>query len=64
MRDARQALGLSQEDIAEAAGCSRVHIGLIESGQRTPSLELLCKIAEALKTSAGFLLGEEANHVS
>ena len=41
--------GLTQEDLAEKVGVSRVYIGYVEQGRNTPSLEILEKISKALK---------------
>lgn len=41
---------MTQEKLAEKTGVSRVYIGYIEQGRNTPSLEMLEKIAKALKT--------------
>lgn len=46
----------SQEDLADVLRISRTHIGHIEQGRRMPSLELLEKIARALKVSPKDLL--------
>ncbi len=40
---------MTQEDLAEKVGVSRVYIGYVEQGRNTPSLEILDKIAKALK---------------
>jgi len=45
----RNDLGMTQEDLAEKVGVSRVYIGYVEQGRNTPSLEILEKIAKALK---------------
>jgi len=45
----RNELGMTQEDLAEKVGVSRVYIGYVEQGRNTPSLEILEKIAKALK---------------
>lgn len=45
----RQGLGISQEQFAFKLGISRTHAGHIEQGRRSPSLEMLDKIAKALK---------------
>ena len=46
----------TQEDLAEKVGVSRVYIGYVEQGRNTPSLEILEKIAKALKVSITDLL--------
>jgi len=45
----RSEFGMTQEDLAEKVGVSRVYIGYVEQGRNTPSLEILEKIAKALK---------------
>lgn len=46
----------SQEELADILRISRTHMGHIEQGRRTPSLELLEKVARALKISPKDLL--------
>ncbi|OGG34820.1 hypothetical protein A2363_00025 [Candidatus Gottesmanbacteria bacterium RIFOXYB1_FULL_47_11] len=50
----RQELGITQEELADRLNLSRTHMGHIEQGRRSPSLEVLNKIAKALKTSPKF----------
>ena len=45
----RKEMDMTQEDLAEKVGVSRVYIGYVEQGRNTPSLEILEKIAKALK---------------
>lgn len=52
----RNDLGITQEDLAEKVGVSRVYIGYVEQGRNTPSLEILEKIAKSLKISITDLL--------
>lgn len=47
----RKAKNLSQEDLADLSQISRVYMGYIEQGRRSPTLEIIAKIAEALKVS-------------
>jgi transcriptional regulator with XRE-family HTH domain len=56
VRQRREALGLSQESLAEAAAFDRTYISLIERGQRNPSFTNLCRLAAALDTSPSDLL--------
>ena len=44
----RKIRGFSQEGLAEKAGTSTTHIGMIEIGKKFPSVHMLEKIAEAL----------------
>jgi transcriptional regulator with XRE-family HTH domain len=43
----RAAKGLTLEDAAELAGIHRTHLGLIEKGQRQPTLQVAMQLAEA-----------------
>ena len=47
---------MTQEDLAEKVGVSRVYIGYIEQNKNTPSLEILEKIARALKVKISELI--------
>jgi DNA-binding XRE family transcriptional regulator len=44
----RIAAGMSQDDLAKAAGISRIAIARYETGERTPSIITAVKIANAL----------------
>ncbi len=52
----RNKAGLSQEEVAYLVGVSRVYMGYIEQGRSVPSLELLAKIAKALKVKLSDLV--------
>lgn len=56
IKRARKATDYSQEELADKVRISRTHMGHIEQGRRTPSLEVLEKIARALKVSIKDLL--------
>ena len=47
---------LKQEDLAERAGLSTKYIGVIERGEKIPSLETFCLLSNALEVSADILL--------
>jgi putative transcriptional regulator len=47
----RQALDLSQQQLAEIVGCSRQTIISIETGCKNPSVEIALKISYALNTT-------------
>lgn len=46
----RKELELTQEDVADRVGISRAYMGYIEQGRNAPSLEILEKIANVLKS--------------
>ena len=48
IRARRQALGYSQEELAEIVNRTPSHIGQIERGDSFPSVEILIKIGEGL----------------
>ena len=45
----RKITGLTQEDLADNLNISRTHMGHIEQGRKSPSMQLLEKIARKLK---------------
>ncbi len=51
----RKAKGYTQEELAEHIGISRTHMGHIEQGRKSPSLELIDKIAKKLKVKVSEL---------
>lgn len=55
IQKARKQIGYSQEELAEMLRISRTHMGHIEQGRKSPSLELLEKIARALKIKVSTL---------
>jgi Predicted transcription factor, homolog of eukaryotic MBF1 len=59
---ARQALGISQEELAFRAGLHRTYIGMVERAERSISLQNAKKIADALHINLDILLknGEES----
>src|SRR5579864_3050224 len=48
LKEARLALGLSQQSLARKLGVRASHIGYLEQGRRRPSLKLLGDLADAL----------------
>jgi transcriptional regulator with XRE-family HTH domain len=56
VRARRQELGWSQERLALKAGINRTYIASLESGARNPSLELIARLAAAMKVDAGELV--------
>jgi transcriptional regulator with XRE-family HTH domain len=48
----RKELGLTQEKLAEKINTASTYIAMIESGKRTPSFNMIERIAEILKVDA------------
>lgn len=56
---ARQALGISQEELAFKAGLHRTYIGMVERAERSISLKNAKKIADALNVKIDTLLNND-----
>ena len=56
VRRLREARGLTQETLAEAAGISATYVGFIERGDSIPTLSVILQIAGALKVRPAELL--------
>ena len=54
--EARKALGLTQEELADRAEVSSTHISVLERGVKLPNLDTFIAIANALGVSADYLL--------
>jgi transcriptional regulator with XRE-family HTH domain len=58
VRRRREQAGLSQEALGDRAGLHRVYVYLVEKGRRSPSIDVVHKLATGLDTSMASLLGE------
>jgi transcriptional regulator with XRE-family HTH domain len=56
-------VGVSQEQLANAALVERSHMGKIERGEHMPNLVLILRIAEALQVRPGLLVDEVVTYV-
>jgi transcriptional regulator with XRE-family HTH domain len=63
MRGRRSELGLSQADLAQAAGLDLSQVQDYETGKREPLLSQAAAIADALKISVGELAGKPSHRV-
>jgi transcriptional regulator with XRE-family HTH domain len=61
LKEAREYLALSQEEVAQALNLPRSAISLIETGQRRVDALELKKLAALYKRSTDHFTGEEAN---
>jgi transcriptional regulator with XRE-family HTH domain len=57
VRAAREAKGLTQAALAEAADVHRITLVRIEQGQMMPTIEVLTRIADVLGVSLDHLVG-------
>ncbi len=58
----RKEAGITQRELAEAAGVSREFITVLEAGYKIPPLATLCGIAEKLDVTIDYLIyGDKAN---
>ena len=60
MKIARMESDMKQEDLAKAVGVTRQTIGLIESGEYNPTLNLCIAICRALGKTLNDLFWEES----
>ena len=58
LRNERENLGLTQEDLGKAVGLSSEFISLLELGKRMPSLDSLKSISEFLKKDVSYFIRE------
>lgn len=56
LRKRRQALKLTQQELAESLGVTPQHISAIEQDDRAPSLPFLAKLAEELGVTVDYLV--------
>ena len=56
IRELRLEKGLSQEKLADLAGCDRTYVGMLERKLGNPSLRVLVEIARALEVPVNALL--------
>ena len=63
LKDAREAKGLSQQELAKAIGSINTVIGRYERDEMKPSIDVVKRLSEELGTTVGYLIGEakEAN---
>lgn len=59
VRELRVKKGMSQQELGNSIGVTKVSICGYESGSRIPNLEKLMKLADTLGTTTDYLLGRE-----
>ena len=60
VRVCRQLLGLTQQQLGDAVGCSKSHISQIEQGLALPSVPLLVSLSRHLHQRPGYFLEPDA----
>lgn len=63
IREARQAAGLTQGQVAKILGLHRPSVSEMEAGNRSVTAEELSKLAETFDVSLAWLAGEGADRV-
>jgi transcriptional regulator with XRE-family HTH domain len=63
IRERRTELGMSQRDLAQAAGVDVRQIRRYEAGEQQPLLSVAVSIADALKVSVGELAGKPSHRI-
>ena len=59
LKQAREAAGMSQAEVARALGLSQPAYSYIENGEKNPSLPVAKRLAVVLRTSLDYLVGIE-----
>lgn len=57
----RKEAGITQRELAEAAGVSREFITVLEAGYKIPTVATLCGIAEKLDVTVDYLIYGDKN---
>ncbi len=58
VRELREQQGLTQDELAEAAGIHEKHMGVIERGLQGITLEYVCKVSKGLNIGAAEFVGK------
>ena len=61
IKQLRESLGLSQEELASVAGISQRQISYYENGKNKPTAEIINRLSNALNTTSDYLLGMTDN---
>ena len=56
LREMRERRGLTQREVAEAAGLDATYVSQVECGHRAPSLGNLVRLADALRARIDWLM--------
>jgi transcriptional regulator with XRE-family HTH domain len=56
LREARESLGLTQEEVAQRSGVHATEVSRMEAGKRDPKISTLRRLAKAVEVEPGQLL--------
>lgn len=56
LRQAREECGLTQAELAGRANITRVYVGLLERGKKTPTLDVYGRLCKAMKIAPSKLM--------
>ncbi|AWO76593.1 hypothetical protein C1N76_19065 (plasmid) [Geobacillus thermoleovorans] len=60
VKKARKSKSLSLQELSDRCGVSRSMLSQIERGEKNPTIQVACQIAEGLDMTLSQLLGEDA----
>ncbi len=63
LKQLREAVGITQADLAAELGVSRGSIGYYENKERTPDIEFLSAVAQKFDVTYNYLLGESVSAI-
>lgn len=64
LKEIRMQKGLTQQEVADAIGCSSVVYSRYETGARQPSLEVVLRLADVMGVTVDYLLGREVTETT
>jgi transcriptional regulator with XRE-family HTH domain len=56
LRQAREATGLTQEQVSFRAGVHRTYVSLLERGKKSPTIDVLFRLCDAIGVKASELI--------
>lgn len=56
LRKAREAAGLTQEELAHRAQVDRTYISMLENNRKSPTVDLLMRLCAAMNASAATII--------
>ncbi|NPV80694.1 MAG: helix-turn-helix transcriptional regulator [Firmicutes bacterium] len=64
IKELREAAGLSQNELARRAGIAQSGLSYLETGAKSPSIDTLLRICDALGVSLSQFVGQEPDQIS